>query len=257
MLLEICEKVSSTNLDAPFRPEIPKMTSVDERAIELMRKCWSEIPDQRPSITDVRRSLREFNKGKKFNMMDNMLNMMEKYANNLEEIVESRTQELSEEKKRSETLLYRMLPVSVAEKLKIGKMVEPESFDSVTIFFSDIVGFTQLSSESTPLQVVAFLNDLYTLFDDIIAKHQVYKVETIGDAYMLVSGLPERNGNMHVVFIAETAMDLLLAVSTIFKVRHRENYQLKLRIGIHTGPCVAGRQYPYYLIIYCLMSFYL
>ena len=86
-------------------------------------------------------------------MMDNIVEMMEKYTNHLEDIVQQRTAELQSEKQRTENLLLRMIPKSVARQLMQGNEVDPESFEEVTIYFSDIVGFTELASKSTPLQV--------------------------------------------------------------------------------------------------------
>lgn len=193
----------------------------------------------RPDFKSIRTKLRPLRKGMRPNIFDNMMAMMEKYANNLEQLVDERTDQLQEEKKKTEALLLEMLPRPVAEQLKRGNKVEAESYDMVTIYFSDIVGFTNMSAESTPLQVVDFLNDLYTCFDSIIGNYDVYKVETIGDAYMVVSGLPIRNGNIHAAEIASMSLHLLEAIRE-FKIRHRPDDTLKLRIGIHSGPVCAG-----------------
>lgn len=224
--------------DKPFRPPVVDLQCQDY-VLNVMRDCWAEKMEARPELSRVRERLKKMRQGMKPNIMDNMMAMMEKYANNLEELVDERTCLLQEEKKKTEALLHRMLPKSVAAQLMRGEMVVPESFDLVTIYFSDIVGFTEMSAMSTPLQVVNFLNDLYTCFDSIIQHYDVYKVETIGDAYMVVSGLPIRNGDAHAQEIASMALELLDAVQH-FRIRHRPEATLKLRIGIHTGPVVAG-----------------
>nr|ACQ90240.1 guanylyl cyclase receptor beta [Bactrocera dorsalis] len=223
----------------PYRPSLQPLETSFDCVREILRECWSERPEERPDFKTIRAKLRPLRKGMKPNIFDNMMAMMEKYANNLEALVDERTDQLQEEKKKTDALLLEMLPRPVAEQLKKGNKVDPENYEQVSIYFSDIVGFTAMSAESTPLQVVDFLNDLYTCFDSIIGHYDVYKVETIGDAYMVVSGLPIRNGDLHAAEIASMSLHLLSAVSE-FKIRHRPTNKLLLRIGIHTGPVCAG-----------------
>uniref|UniRef100_A0AAR2JJA4 Guanylate cyclase n=1 Tax=Pygocentrus nattereri TaxID=42514 RepID=A0AAR2JJA4_PYGNA len=234
---EIIQKVR--NGQKPyFRPTTDNSRHCEELTI-LMEGCWAEDPAERPDFSHIKIFITKLNKEGSTSILNNLLSRMEQYANNLENLVEERTQAYLEEKRRAENLLYQILPHSVAEQLKRGETVQAEAFDSVTIYFSDIVGFTSMSAESTPLQVVTLLNDLYTCFDAIIDNFDVYKVETIGDAYMVVSGLPVRNGKLHAREIAGMSLALLEQVKT-FKIRHRPNDQLRLRIGIHTGPVCAG-----------------
>ncbi|GAU93196.1 hypothetical protein RvY_05172-1 [Ramazzottius varieornatus] len=168
----------------PYRPRVPFDLCPPE-LYTIMLHCWAEEPDDRYDAQRLRSLLRAVPGNKNRNLMDDLMRRMEKYANDLEDKVNERTAEFMDEKKRSEDLLYQMLPRPVANKLKQGHFVEPEAFDMVTIYFSDIVGFTSLCMDSTPMQVVDLLNDLYTLFDGVIEHYDVYKVETIGDAYVV------------------------------------------------------------------------
>ncbi|XP_034551360.1 receptor-type guanylate cyclase daf-11-like isoform X1 [Notolabrus celidotus] len=177
---------------------------------------------------------------------------MTEWIQNYAQTLREKTEDLKRQRQLAEDLLHQMLPKSVAKQLRQRKHVEAESYDKVTIFFSDIVGFTTISASCTPLQVVEMLNNLYMCFDTRIDSYDVYKVETIGDAYMVVSGLPERNGDRHADEIAKMALDLLAAVRQV-NVPHMPNQRLQLRAGIHTGPCVAGIV-GYKMPRYCLFG---
>ncbi|XP_064782113.1 atrial natriuretic peptide receptor 1 isoform X2 [Oncorhynchus masou masou] len=224
---------------SPLRPHTDR-AECPEGVEALMGACWSERPSDRPDFSSLRVTVKRLCPscvGE--NILDDLLSRMEQYATNLEEVVSERTAQLLEEKRRAEGLLTQMLPRSVAVQLIAGKTVRAETYDSVTIYFSDIEGFTSMSASLTPMQVVNVLNDLYTYFDNIIDHHDVYKVETIGDAYMVVSGLPIRNGDDHAKEIARMSLAVVRGMRQ-YNSPHVPQQQLKVRIGLHSGPCVAG-----------------
>ncbi|OWR43587.1 receptor guanylyl cyclase GC-II [Danaus plexippus plexippus] len=232
---EIIEKL--THPPPLIRPSV-SMSAAPPEAVSVARQCWSEQPHLRPDFIQLYEVFRHMHRGRKVNIVDSMFEMLEKYSNNLEELIKERTEQLDMEKKKTEQLLNRMLPRTVAERLILGLRVEPEEFEEVSIYFSDIVGFTSIAARSTPVQVVDLLNDLYTTFDATIEMYRVYKVETIGDAYMVVGGLPIRSSD-HAESVATMALHLLHLAGQ-FRIRHLPASPLHLRIGLHTGACCAG-----------------
>ena len=119
----------------------------------LLIEHFNHIFNCRPDFKTIKTRLKQMMAGRSQNIVDQMIKMLEKYSNDLEELVHQRTTQLFEEKQMVENLLHRMLPASVARQLSQQVSVEPEQFSCVTIYFSDIVGFTKMCSESTPLQV--------------------------------------------------------------------------------------------------------
>uniref|UniRef100_A0A1I7UYY7 Guanylate cyclase n=1 Tax=Caenorhabditis tropicalis TaxID=1561998 RepID=A0A1I7UYY7_9PELO len=219
----------------PIRPElITDIPDINPDLISLVKNCWAEAPEDRPTAESICDQLKRMTPKSKSNLMDHVFNMLEEYTSTLEVEVEERTKELTLEKKKADILLSRMLPKQVAERLKAGQTVEPEGFDSVTVFFSDVVKFTILASKCSPFQVVNLLNDLYSNFDTIIEEHGVYKVESIGDGYLCVSGLPTRNGNAHIRQIVDMSLRFMEYCNN-FKIPHLPRERVELRIGVNSG----------------------
>ncbi|KAI6209361.1 Guanylate cyclase [Aphelenchoides besseyi] len=244
---KLMEKIALANdEDQILRPVIPSQprTSNEEQynlqLLSAIEACWLEIPEMRPNIKRLKAIINANLKSKgNGSLVDQMMKMMEDYTTNLEQLVKDRTAMLEDAQQQADRLLKNMLPASIAEDLKVGKPVIPQLYQNATVLFSDIRGFTRISSTSTPLQIVTFLNDMFSGFDAIIAKHDAYKVETIGDAYMIVSGVPKENGNAHVMHISEIALKMRTFVSN-FKLAHKPEEVMMVRIGFHSGSVAAG-----------------
>ena len=144
--------------------------------------------------------------------------------------------ELKKERNRSEKLLHNILPAAIAERLSNGEETIAEVFPEVTVLFSDIVGFTELSDKIGPSETVNMLNLLFGKFDELAEKHCVEKIKTIGDCYMIVAGVPNRDP-LHCQHIAAFAID---AQNCIEAFSRESPYKVQLRIGMHTGTVAAG-----------------
>ncbi|KAM6436701.1 guanylyl cyclase C [Liasis olivaceus] len=238
-------RVESSKGARPFRPDLLLETE-GEREQEiyfLVKSCWEEDPEKRPDFkkieTTLGRIFSNYHSQNNESYMDTLIRRLQLYSQNLEHLVEERTKLYKAERDRADKLNFMLLPRPVVTSLKETGRVEPELFEEVTIYFSDIVGFTTICKYSTPMEVVDMLNDIYKNFDHILDHHDVYKVETIGDAYMVVSGLPNRNGNRHAVDISMMALDILSFMGS-FELQHLPGLPVWIRIGIHSGPCAAG-----------------
>jgi class 3 adenylate cyclase/HAMP domain-containing protein len=159
-----------------------------------------------------------------------MAEEIQRHHEQLEDLVKLRTKQLEDEKQTSERLLLNVLPAPIAERLKSGESLIVDRFEHVSVLFADIVGFTTLSAQKAPEELVSMLNELFSVFDRLAEKHHLEKIKTIGDAYMVVAGIPQPIAESAVA-ITQMALDMIEAVKP---------YDLGLRVGIHTGAVVAG-----------------
>ena len=137
---------------------------------------------------------------------------------------------------KADNLLLNVLPSSVAERLKSGERTIVDAIPEATILFSDLVGFTPLAATLPPEKLVQFLNEVFSEMDRLAGKHGLEKIKTIGDAYMVAGGVPDPRPD-HASAVADFALELAAILPEIAKA---DGIPVKLRIGIHSGPVVAG-----------------
>ncbi|PIK59276.1 putative guanylate cyclase soluble subunit alpha-2-like [Apostichopus japonicus] len=203
-------------------PRVNKLEELTGRGLYL-----ADIP-----IHDATRDL--ILVGEETRAQDNLKNRMDQ----LKETIEEAHRQVEKEKQKTVDLLNLIFPADVAKKLWLGQHVPPASYESVTMLFSDIVGFTAICSTATPFVVIKMLNSLYTQFDTFCEILDIYKVETIGDAYCVAAGLYR---DAVAVKCAEAIAKMaILMMSSAKTVVTQEGNPIKMRIGLHTGTVLAG-----------------
>ncbi|HMB75408.1 MAG TPA: adenylate/guanylate cyclase domain-containing protein [Kiloniellaceae bacterium] len=152
----------------------------------------------------------------------------------------SARQALEAEKEKSDALLLNILPATIADELKTRNEVEPRHYDSVTILFADFKGFTRFAEAAEPRTLVNDLDQYFSAFDEIIERHRLEKLKTIGDAYMCAGGLPVEN-RTHPADACQAALELQDFMARTNKQREKMRmHPWELRIGLHSGPVMAG-----------------
>eukprot|EP00099_Drosophila_melanogaster_P014129 NP_477088.2 guanylyl cyclase alpha-subunit at 99B [Drosophila melanogaster] len=181
--------------------------------------------------------------GEQARAQDGLRRRMDKIKNSIEEANSA----VTKERKKNVSLLHLIFPAEIAEKLWLGSSIDAKTYPDVTILFSDIVGFTSICSRATPFMVISMLEGLYKDFDEFCDFFDVYKVETIGDAYCVASGL-HRASIYDAHKVAWMALKMIDACSK--HITH-DGEQIKMRIGLHTGTVLAGvvgRKMPRYCL---------
>ncbi len=155
----------------------------------------------------------------------------------LRALVDAQHEEIRVERDRSERLLLNILPPAIAERLKRNEVNIAQGHADVTVMFADIVGFTRMTEELSPVETVKILNDVFSIFDDIADKYRVEKIKTIGDAYMACAGL---DTGAHIHYADAVASMAIEMIQKVDDYRRRTGERVQIRIGIGTGPVVAG-----------------
>lgn len=143
---------------------------------------------------------------------------------------------LNQEQRKSERLLRNILPESIVALLKDGTETISDYYENVSILFADVVNFTELSKDLSPKLLVELLNDVFSSFDELVDHYKLEKIKTIGDCYMVAAGVPQSRDD-HAHILAKLALDM---ISLVKEQKFLERYKLSFRIGINSGPVVAG-----------------
>jgi class 3 adenylate cyclase/CheY-like chemotaxis protein len=186
-------------------------------------------------VLTVKEAIRSFFMDKKVEEQNEML---KKYNEELEQMVEDRTSQLAKEKEKSEQLLLSIFPEETAEELKNKGFSSPRLYESVSVLFTDFKGFSKIAMTLSPEKLVKELDECFSAFDEIIEKHNLERIKTIGDSYMCAGGIPTPN-TTNAIDSVDVAKEMYAWLDNWNK-NSGNTHAWEMRIGIHTGRLVAG-----------------
>lgn len=187
-----------------------------------------------PTLQDLERENRTLRK--RLDRFGRQLQSLETFKRQNSNLMRALMADLDAERAESERLLLNILPEPIAQRLKTEQGVIADRFESVSVLFSDIVGFTPLAENMSPEEMVEWLNDVYSVMDALVIEHGVEKIRTIGDGYMVAAGVPFARVD-HAVALTRLALDMRTNVEALAPVH---GHQVEFRIGINSGPLVGG-----------------
>ncbi|XP_048254709.1 atrial natriuretic peptide receptor 1-like isoform X1 [Haliotis rufescens] len=241
---DVLQAVISTSMRPVFTPDTPVASR------EIMERAWEMDPIGRPSFTGICTMLKNSHpKNKTF--MDCMMKALEDYTNELEEKLQETQVWDVNYTKSTDTDNYKALPAEIAMSFSAGATPSLEKFDSASVLVSVIHDFADIIAASNAPDIATMLKDLYMAFDHVLAEESVHKYDISADSYFVVSGLPTRR-NGHAIVLSRIALAFLVITKSII-VKHN-GCQLKMKIGVATGPGMAGVLDPKFLMKYTIFG---
>ncbi|OQV18778.1 Atrial natriuretic peptide receptor 2 [Hypsibius exemplaris] len=226
-----------------FRPLFPKNCDAPAGLINLAQQCWAEDPTVRPLFdkvaTQLRDIMRDRNMGEHTNVMDVFMQQMEETSHQLEVTVQEKEKALARQEVRSDEAYLEVFPKDVAELVMNFEDVEPILYQHATLLITDVVGFETLCTLSSPPEIIQLLEDYYKLLSAAYCQFKCFKIDHAGDTVLVTSGVSGESGRQGAKEIARLALRLMVEAKQ-FTIHYRPTEQLKLRIGVASGPLVMS-----------------
>ncbi|XP_012566685.2 atrial natriuretic peptide receptor 1 isoform X1 [Hydra vulgaris] len=236
----------------PFRPHVTLQTGLEPKLLDIMNSCQSELAEERPTFKEVKLSLKTIF-GDRTDILDNMIEMMEKYSSDLNKAVKERSEMYKKEKIKSNELLYRCVPAPIAEELLEGSTIEPQHLSLVSLLVVKLENFNKICEMLSPQKAINVINDFYKMVEKVLLADEcksIFKLISIREEIVLCSNIKGFKITSEAADLARIAVKISIELST-YQWRYIKHSNIKLSMVIHSGSAtgvVIGNKVPVYSI---------